>query len=134
MHRRGFRAEANRIASGMLRAGAALPDRRLPELFAGLSSEETDGRAVELPISCKPQAWAAASPFHLLRGILGLYPDELAKRVLLRPDLSGLPFRELRVRGLRVAGGSLSFDVKVEGGASTVTPLAKEGSFTVDLG
>ncbi|MEM7309938.1 MAG: glycogen debranching N-terminal domain-containing protein [Planctomycetota bacterium] len=136
MHRRGFRTEANRIASGILSAGAQMGEHRLPELFSGLAADDTEGRAVELPISCRPQAWAAASPFHFLRGALGLFPDALARRVVLRPDLRGLPFGEVQVRRLRVAGGALSFDVRRSGpdDPGQVVPIAKEGEFVVDLG
>ena len=133
MHRRGFRAEGNRIASGLLRAGGARSDRRLPALFLGLSPEQTHGTAVDAPSTCRPQALAAASPFLLLRAVLGIHPDALSKTVTLKPDLRGLPFTRISVRRLRVAGGHLSFDVEQDTGEARVTPVEKEGDFAVQL-
>ena len=55
----GFSAEARILAEGLLDASGSF-GHRLPELFAGVTSEES-GRAVPYPASCHPQAWSSAS-------------------------------------------------------------------------
>jgi glycogen debranching enzyme len=55
----GFLPEARTLAEGLLAAAGSF-GHRLPELFAGVTSEES-GRAVPYPASCHPQAWSSAS-------------------------------------------------------------------------
>ena len=44
---------------------------QLPEVFAGFPRDET-GVPVEYPDALKPQSWAAGTPLHALRILLGL--------------------------------------------------------------
>jgi glycogen debranching enzyme len=55
----GFIAEARILADGLLAAAASF-GHRLPEVFAGVRSEDS-GVAVPYPASCHPQAWSSAS-------------------------------------------------------------------------
>ncbi|MCU1553942.1 MAG: amylo-alpha,6-glucosidase, partial [Arthrobacter sp.] len=55
----GFLAEARTLAEGLLKAAGSF-DHRLPELFAGVPSDES-ARAIPYPASCHPQAWSSAS-------------------------------------------------------------------------
>jgi N-terminal domain of (some) glycogen debranching enzymes len=55
----GFLAEARTLAEGLLMAAGSF-DHRLPELFAGVPSDES-GHAVPYPAACHPQAWSSAS-------------------------------------------------------------------------
>ena len=104
LRRYGFVDEANRLATGMLAAAEALGGR-LPELFAGLTSEEMPV-PVRYPTSCSPQAWASASPLLLMRSFLGLEPDVPAGRIELDPLLpegsSMLSLADLPLAGVRV--------------------------------
>ncbi|SCL18448.1 glycogen debranching N-terminal domain-containing protein [Micromonospora inyonensis] len=79
--RYGFRAEAGRIAAGMIDA-AEFFHGRLPEAFAGYDRELTR-YPVEYPTACSPQAWSTGTPLLLLRVILGLEPD--GDRLLVEP-------------------------------------------------
>ncbi|MEO3776658.1 glycogen debranching N-terminal domain-containing protein [Micromonospora sp. B11E3] len=79
--RYGFRAEAGRIAAGMIDA-AKFFHGRLPEAFAGYDRELTR-YPVEYPTACSPQAWSTGTPLLLLRVILGLEPD--GDRLLVEP-------------------------------------------------
>jgi glycogen debranching enzyme len=72
LRRYGFRAEAARIASGILDA-AEYFDGRLPEAFGGYSRELTR-YPVQYPTACSPQAWSTGAPLLLLRTMLGLEP------------------------------------------------------------
>ncbi len=72
--RYGYRAEAARIAAGILQAAPYFHDR-LPEAFAGYPRALTQF-PVEYPTACSPQAWATGAPLLLLRACLGLEPIE----------------------------------------------------------
>jgi len=72
LRRYGFKAEAARIAAGILDA-AEFFDGRLPEAFAGYERSYTRF-PVEYPTACSPQAWSTGTPLLLLRTMLGLEP------------------------------------------------------------
>ena len=72
LRRYGYRAEAARIASAIVRASAYF-EYRLPEVFAGCSAETTYA-PVEYPTASRPQAWAAGAPLLALTAVLGLTP------------------------------------------------------------
>jgi glycogen debranching enzyme len=73
LRRYGYRAEAARLALGMLEA-AAFFEYRLPEAFAGYQRASTYF-PVEYPTACSPQAWATGAPLLLIRALLGLESD-----------------------------------------------------------
>jgi glycogen debranching enzyme len=83
LRRYGFRAEAARIAAGIL-AAAGFFDGRLPEAFGGYERSLTH-HPVEYPTACSPQAWSAGTPLLLLRTMLGLEP--IGDRLLVDPAL-----------------------------------------------
>jgi glycogen debranching enzyme len=72
LRRYGFKAEAARVADGILDA-AEFFRGRLPEAFAGYERSYTRF-PVEYPTACSPQAWSTGTPLLLLRTILGLEP------------------------------------------------------------
>jgi glycogen debranching enzyme len=96
--RHGYRAEAARIAMGILKAATYFHDR-LPEAFAGYPRERTRF-PVEYPTACSPQAWSTGAPLLFLRTLLGLEPigdqllvDPAVPRSLVRIDLLDIPGR-----------------------------------------
>jgi glycogen debranching enzyme len=79
----GYRAEAARVARGILEA-AELFNHRLPEAFAGYPRSATK-YPVEYPTACSPQAWATGAPLLLLRAMLGLDSD--GKHLIVDPAI-----------------------------------------------
>lgn len=79
------------ITLALFQASMADPLHRLPELYCGFSrdgQEDTpDAAPVAYPVSCSPQAWAAASAHLLVRTLLGLRADLTHHRVLVDPVL-----------------------------------------------
>jgi glycogen debranching enzyme len=73
LRRYGFKEEAARIATGILRA-AEFFDGRLPEAFGGYECSLTR-YPVQYPTACSPQAWSSGTPLLLLRTMLGLEPS-----------------------------------------------------------
>jgi glycogen debranching enzyme len=72
LRRYGFKAEAARVAAGILEA-AEFFQGRLPEAFGGYDRELT-GYPVQYPTACSPQAWSTGAPLLLLSTMLGLQP------------------------------------------------------------
>ncbi|AKI97604.1 amylo-alpha-1,6-glucosidase [Kosmotoga pacifica] len=59
----GYTTEAKKISMALLDAMKKFDDKLLPELFSGLSKEETGGDIVEYPTSCSPQLWSIGTIF-----------------------------------------------------------------------
>jgi glycogen debranching enzyme len=92
LRRYGYKAEAARLAAGVLDA-AELFDGRLPEAFGGYPRSMTK-YPVQYPTACSPQAWSTAAPLLLLRTMLGLEPIE--DHLIVDPALpSGIGHLEL---------------------------------------
>jgi glycogen debranching enzyme len=72
LRRYGYKAEAARIAGGILDA-AQFFDGRLPEAFGGYERTQTK-YPVQYPTACSPQAWSTGAPLLALRTMLGLEP------------------------------------------------------------
>jgi glycogen debranching enzyme len=83
LRRYGYRAEAARLAEGILDA-AVLFQHRLPEAFAGYERDLTRF-PVEYPTACSPQAWSSGATLLLLRTLLGLNAE--GEHLLVEPAL-----------------------------------------------
>jgi glycogen debranching enzyme len=119
MMRYGFVEEAQRVALAVLDAAEAFGGR-LPELFCGFDRSRFSA-PVSYPTSCSPQAWAAATPTHILRTLLRLepsVPDGLVKVSPVFPE-SLLP---LQIDRLRIDGHALSLDLTADGGCQHQAP------------
>jgi glycogen debranching enzyme len=130
LRRYGFDAEAGALATGLLDAARRLPMYRLPELFCGFARADT-GVPVSYPVACAPHAWAAASPFMLLRALLGLEADAPNHELrIVRPMLPH-PCRKLLVRGLRVGDATVDLLFQSWRGTTGAEVLRKEGELSV---
>ncbi|HEX5878612.1 MAG TPA: glycogen debranching N-terminal domain-containing protein [Actinomycetota bacterium] len=83
LRRYGFKAEAARVAAGILEA-AEFFDGRLPEAFGGYPRSMTK-YPVQYPTACSPQAWSTGAPLLLLATMLGLEP--VGEHLLVDPAL-----------------------------------------------
>lgn len=70
----GFKHEARVIINGLLQAAAAMPDHRLPELFAGYPRSLAPF-PIPYPLANAPQAWAAGSVIYAVELLLSLRAD-----------------------------------------------------------
>ena len=101
--RYGFTDGAEHILDGLIAVGKRSPLGRLPELFCGFARDETDDAPpVPYPVSCSPQAWAAASIECIVVSMLRLatVPGEAR----LATDAPALPasVSRLELQGVRV--------------------------------
>ena len=105
--RYGFNAEAAEVAKGIFDAAERLVGQRLPELFSGLPRVAASFPVPYLGANV-PQAWAAGSVFRFVAILCGLHAttDADGSRLYVNPALPDwMP--EIRIRNLRVGGGSL---------------------------
>ena len=86
LKRYGFAAEASRVAHDIFETANHFNRYRLPELYAGLSRQETAFPVQYLGANV-PQAWAAGSVFHLLQAILGIRADASRRVLWVNPTL-----------------------------------------------
>jgi glycogen debranching enzyme len=112
LRRAGFVSESHALASALLAASIA-HECRLPELFAGLTSDEI-AVPVSYPASCSPQAWASAAPLLVLRSVLGLEPDVPNGEVIIDPVLPP-GSAALRIDGMPLAGGRVTIAADRDG-------------------
>lgn len=132
LRRYGHRAAAQHFAESLFAAAISDPLQRLPELYSGFDREAsafaTAAAPVPYPVSCSPQAWAAATPPLLVASLLGLRLDAQRGQATVEPDLpAGID--ELTVEGLSVRGKPASVTVKRLGDEYRVTtsgPIVKE--------
>lgn len=118
------------LATGLFQAVQHFDGLRMPELFCGFP-RVTGHAPTRYPVACSPQAWAAGTPFHLVRGMLGLTPDAPGNHVTLhRPQLPSW-LEWIEVRGLRL--GRSRIDLRVGQGRehATVELLGREGDAEV---
>lgn len=130
LKRYGFGAEAAELATGLFDAARHLPLFRFPELFCGFPRAET-GVPVAYPVACAPQAWAAATPFMLLRSLLGLEADAPRRELrIIRPTLPH-PLRKLVVAGLRVGDAEVDLLFQSWRGTTGAEVLRRRGDLSI---
>jgi glycogen debranching enzyme len=110
----GHAAVASSYVDGLIRAAEAF-GYRLPELYGGRGTGE-ENTPTPYPLSCRPQAWAAASVVAAVVAALGIEPDVPGETLVVNP--AEAPWNALEVRGLRLGDEVLS--VRVEDGVLTV--------------
>jgi glycogen debranching enzyme len=132
LKRYGFASEAAVLATSLLDAARHFPRYRFPELFCGFPRAET-GVPVSYPVACAPQAWAAASPFMLLRSLLGLEADAPRRELrIINPTLPR-PLRKVVVSGLRVGDAEVDLLFQSWRGNTGAEILRRAGDLTVEV-
>ena len=111
MARYASKKMAGQVLLALLDLSSQVELRRLPELFCGLKRRPNEGPTL-YPVACSPQAWAAAAPFLILEGCLGITVQAERRRIVFdRPFLpEGIP--QLSIRGLRC--GKVAVDLLLE--------------------
>ncbi|WP_433272362.1 amylo-alpha-1,6-glucosidase [Actinosynnema sp. CS-041913] len=106
--RYGFVEGAQRVATAIFDAAEAFGGG-LPELLCGF--DRADYREpIPYPTSCSPQAWASASPVHLLRVLLRVQPYAPGRRVWLAPVLPE-SFGPIALDGVPMVGARVSMEI-----------------------
>ena len=131
LRRYGAITECVRVASALFEAAQRMEDTRLPELFCGFDRRDR-GTPIPYPVACRPQAWASAATFMLLRAVLGVTFGP--RRSLIVFDRPRLPawVHSVTIHDLRL--GEATVDVEVRGGdrpTSSVEVLRRSGDVEV---
>jgi glycogen debranching enzyme len=132
LKRYGHAAEAARITRAILDVGDVARDARLPELFCGFSRRAARG-PVAYPVACIPQAWAAVTPFLLLKSLLGLRADARSGALAVDHPLLPPGVARLELRNLRVGDGSVSLSFRSESGVTGFSLLEQHGGVQVTM-
>jgi glycogen debranching enzyme len=110
--RYGFVQEAQRVAEAVLEAAQHFGGR-LPELFCGFDRGDFP-EPVPYPTSCSPQAWAAATPVHLIRTLLRFDPRLPRNELWVDPVLPPA-FMPLRVDGVALGDARINLVISTDG-------------------
>ena len=116
----GQAATATKYARELIDAAEAF-EYRLPELYGGRGVAE-ELKPTPYPLSCRPQAWAAASAVAVLVAALGIDPHVPNGTLAITPA-EPFPWRRLELRGLKLGGEALSLQVS-EGEVSVLAAPA----------
>jgi glycogen debranching enzyme len=112
----GHAATATSYVRGLINAAEAF-DYRLPELYGGDGADH-ESRPTPYLLSCRPQAWAAASAVAVVVAALGIDPNVPAGTLDVSPAKQ-LAWQRLKLDGLRVGEQKLS--IELEDGVLTVS-------------
>lgn len=107
-----------RLAGGLLHVAEVAADYRLPELFCGFPRYGEAG-PVPYDVACKPQAWAAGTPFLLLKALLGMHVGISDGSLIFRAPHLPPQIKTLEIEGLRVA--EFELDLLIRRGTLTST-------------
>jgi glycogen debranching enzyme len=100
------------LAGEVIDAAVRFPSSRLPEVYCGFARDRRYfSMPAQYPVSCSPQAWAAASIFLILRSVLGLEVDAPSRTITLRPLLPAGVTR-VELKNLHVAGECIDLSVR----------------------
>ncbi|GMA58451.1 glycogen debranching enzyme [Alicyclobacillus sacchari] len=131
MQKYGGWALAEPIVSGLLMAQDGFAQRRLPELFCGFAIDEVE-KPVPYPVSCSPQAWAAAVPVFVLEQMLGMEPDAPSGRMTLHPHLPR-EIDRLTIEDICVGQGKFSVTLYRADDEVQASVLANTTGLTIDV-
>ncbi|HKU43745.1 MAG TPA: glycogen debranching N-terminal domain-containing protein, partial [Polyangiales bacterium] len=109
----GMTQHAARVFEGLIHAMTFFRDRRLPELFCGMSA--SSGNLVRYPVACSPQAWASAAPFLLLQASLGLSLDAPNRRLSIRNASLPASLEWVELEGLRIGSTRITIRLRRAG-------------------
>jgi glycogen debranching enzyme len=110
---------AGELAMALLTLAEKASDLRLAELYCGFPPSDAVPTPVNYPVSCSPQAWAAASGLLAVRTLLGLKPDPEARTLTVEPHLP-VDWSSLAVTGLHAYGAFVDIEVERSGGGYDV--------------
>jgi glycogen debranching enzyme len=111
MAKYGRKKLAGQILLALLDLSSEVDLRRLPELFCGLKRRPAEGPTL-YPVACSPQAWAAAAPFFILEGCLGISLQPERERITFDQPYLPEGIAQLSIHNLRC--GDMVADLLLE--------------------
>lgn len=126
----GFKDQALVVAGGLFDTAIHHAYYRLPELFCGFTRRGANW-PVAYPVACSPQAWAAASIFLVLQGMLGLEPDAATGTLFISRPVLPRWLNHVHVTNLCVGRARLDVLFRREGEVTSFTVKRKEGPLRI---
>ncbi|MFC5067705.1 glycogen debranching N-terminal domain-containing protein [Flaviflagellibacter deserti] len=128
--RYGLKDAVLKVFKGLIEAAGEIELNRLPELFCGFGRKQRQG-PIGYPVSCSPQAWAAATPLALIQASLGLTLEHSTGDV--RLNLPVLPdfIDKLCLHNVTLGEGGCDLLVSRHGTDVAVTVLDRRGDIRV---
>ncbi|HZC45244.1 MAG TPA: amylo-alpha-1,6-glucosidase, partial [Candidatus Acidoferrum sp.] len=130
--RAGDQTGAVKVLEGLFHASEQLNTSSLPELFCGFRRETGLG-PVPYPVACYPQAWSAASIFMILQAMLGIRVLGFERRVVFDTHLIPSWLDWLRIDGLKVGDGRLSFVLRRSPNGAAIEVMEKTPGVRVEV-
>ncbi len=132
--RYNFHEEANTIITQIAEAAQYFRYYRLPELYCGFTRDSVyNAGPAEYPVSCSPQAWAAAAPILMIQSILGLQADAVAGQVRVSPNLPEW-LSSVQVTNLHVGERRVDLIVEKHNGRNEVSLSSPDAKTTLVIG
>ncbi|WP_456431808.1 amylo-alpha-1,6-glucosidase [Thermosulfuriphilus sp.] len=128
LRRYGFRTEFLKIFQALFEASNFFELHRMPELFCGFPRRPHEGPTA-YPVSCNPQAWAAASVFFLLQASLGL-SFEGGKIYFYHPILPDF-LNRIWIKNLRLGEASVDLLIRKWEGDVVINVFKKKGDLEI---
>ncbi len=128
----GFKEELSRLFTGMYEAAAFYPRYRLPELFAGFHRAKYDV-PIKYPVANSPQAWSSGSIPYMLTAALGIFPDALERKLVLRKPSLPPWLKRVSINKLIVGNGHTELEFERIGESTLVNVVQKQGDLEVDV-
>lgn len=122
-----LKRSAERIFSDLYEAALHFQYYRLPELFCGMSRQPNDS-PVHYPVACTPQAWAAASFFMMLQGLLGIRPDAPRNHLIISNPRLPRAIGDLTISDMRVGQARLTLRFTRQNDRTFVNVVEQTGS------
>lgn len=129
--RAGRRREAALVCDVLLEALSGYQDRRLPELFAGFSRQDTL-RPVDYPTANSPQAWAAGAVLLATTVTFGFEVRTPERKLVIRPCMPARLGRA-RLRNLVIDGAKVDLVLVRDGDRVTARADGVPDGFAVEI-
>ncbi len=121
-----------KVLTGLFEAARLMQYKRLPELFCGFSRRiERLDPPVMYPVSCIPQAWAAASVFFLLQAILNIEPDATENSLSICNPIFPEWLNYLTIENLKVGSASVGIEFRKTSKGLVIDIFDKKGKLDI---
>jgi glycogen debranching enzyme len=128
--RYGLKKEVTELTDSFFDVCTYMDLYRLPELFCGFSRRTGEGPTL-YPVACSPQAWAAATPFLLLKASLGMHIDSQENKIYFNYPVLPPFLTELHIKNLKTQKGSVDLSFRRHGEEVSVYVERRDGGVEV---
>ena len=123
--------QALEVAQGLFDMTLQQPYQRPPELFCGYERHGEEGKPVQYPVACSPQAWATGTIFQLLHMMINLVPDAPSNYLRIIDPALPESINRLSLQNLRVGQTLLDLEFERSNGTTACRVVTKRGNLRV---